>query len=577
MSEMLTSAERPWYARTVRRRAGTREAPAHPPGCPCPACHALECHVRPRFFAGQLLTEAELTALQDYVIAKHQLHNRYLHGPGVVCGLEVGCGECGDDVVVSPGYAIDPCGRDIIVPAAAGFDILEAIQRCKDAERARPDCVPPLPPPPKPCDDDERWCVWLRYVEHDVRPVTPLAAAPKRSCTCGGATCRCNGNGNGHPGWSCTCGASGSRATGTCGCEELAAAERDLPPGCEPTRTYECFEIGVCRDDDCGDLAVRLAGSMPARVIACVRAIMPAFGKRLTGARGRAVARLALGDSSVSSDAAAYEGVCGLYDAVRDLYLRDPLRTHCALPDEFGEIDVARRGSGEAEATYGDRLVNTTDVLTTLVAAYVRECVCHALLPPCGSEPCDDRLIVACATVRNDKVIDVCNFDCRRYSGSFVTWEYWLPVGAIAGSLIARVCCAEWLSRYPERRLSMKRAFARVDPDERVRSALVRDDFAVLGDWVERARQVGDRLRKKAGGLVPDKAGDVSLSPLVGAPAAKAGKRLEDAGVHVREVEVEDATAVPIGGVGLFPAASRGDRLVQYVHRGRVVGYGREA
>ena len=67
-----------------------------------------------RFFAGQLLTESELNTEQAYVIAKNRLHNRYLHGWGVVCGLEVVC-ACEGFVHVKSGYAIDPCGNDIIV------------------------------------------------------------------------------------------------------------------------------------------------------------------------------------------------------------------------------------------------------------------------------------------------------------------------------------------------------------------------------------------------------------------------------------------------------------------------------
>jgi hypothetical protein len=45
--------------------------------------------VRPRYFAGQLLSEVDLRDEQAYQIAKQRLHNRYLHGYGVVCGLQV--------------------------------------------------------------------------------------------------------------------------------------------------------------------------------------------------------------------------------------------------------------------------------------------------------------------------------------------------------------------------------------------------------------------------------------------------------------------------------------------------------
>src|SRR5664279_3328079 len=59
------------------------------PGCCCSACAGLECLDRTRFFAGQLLSEADLNNEQSYWLAKSRLHNRYLVGWGVACGLQV--------------------------------------------------------------------------------------------------------------------------------------------------------------------------------------------------------------------------------------------------------------------------------------------------------------------------------------------------------------------------------------------------------------------------------------------------------------------------------------------------------
>src|SRR5215813_4598595 len=92
-------------------------------GAGCAAC-TTRAFTRPRFFAGQLLTEDDLALLGDYVVAKHRLHNRALWGPGVVCGLDVLCDPCGDpgSVVVQPGYAINCCGDDIVVPCPESVD-----------------------------------------------------------------------------------------------------------------------------------------------------------------------------------------------------------------------------------------------------------------------------------------------------------------------------------------------------------------------------------------------------------------------------------------------------------------------
>ena len=93
--------------------------------CPCPCgcapcdreCCGLECLVRPHYFCGQLLTDADLTALVDWSRARFAL-SRYRDGWGVVSGLSVTLDP--DDrnrisVRVGEGYAVDCCGNDIVV------------------------------------------------------------------------------------------------------------------------------------------------------------------------------------------------------------------------------------------------------------------------------------------------------------------------------------------------------------------------------------------------------------------------------------------------------------------------------
>jgi hypothetical protein len=78
---------------------------------------------RPEFFAGQLLTDKDLDDLAAYVRGKNRLHNRYLHGAGVVCGLDVSpIGE--RSVRVSAGYVLDCCGDDIVVPCDVTVDLI---------------------------------------------------------------------------------------------------------------------------------------------------------------------------------------------------------------------------------------------------------------------------------------------------------------------------------------------------------------------------------------------------------------------------------------------------------------------
>ena len=54
--------------------------------CPQPDLVKLE---RVHYFPRQLLTVADMTTDQNYFLEKLRRHNRFLHGWGVVCGLEV--------------------------------------------------------------------------------------------------------------------------------------------------------------------------------------------------------------------------------------------------------------------------------------------------------------------------------------------------------------------------------------------------------------------------------------------------------------------------------------------------------
>lgn len=171
--------------------------------------------VRPRFFAGQLLTEEDLQQIVDYSVAKHRLHNQRLWGDGVVCGLEVTCHPCGGGTVqVNPGYALDCCGNDLVLSCPQSLDINAMIRDLKRSLRGGIDCGDPCPPPkqngqttppqptpgtsvgvsnpasaavnPRPTqtpvepvhepkDTTRHYCLYIRYCETLTEPVTPYA------------------------------------------------------------------------------------------------------------------------------------------------------------------------------------------------------------------------------------------------------------------------------------------------------------------------------------------------------------------------------------------------------------------
>ncbi|MFI0418837.1 hypothetical protein [Spongiactinospora sp. 9N601] len=125
--------------------------------------------VRPRFFAGQLLTEDDLSQLVEYVTGKSRLRNRTLAGPGVVCGLEVSCDPCGGGtVVVRPGHALDCRGNDIVLSCTEKVDVRALVRELRVSSLGV-DCS-------DACDDDQRrYGLYVRYEETPVDPVAPYA------------------------------------------------------------------------------------------------------------------------------------------------------------------------------------------------------------------------------------------------------------------------------------------------------------------------------------------------------------------------------------------------------------------
>lgn len=112
----------------------------------------LAAPARPRYFDGRLLTADDFRAEQNYHREKLWLHNRMLHGYGIVSGLEVSAQENesgGAHIVIAPGYALDGYGRELIVPeplhVAVGHDRRDFVVYLKYAEHDDPTSVVPTP------------------------------------------------------------------------------------------------------------------------------------------------------------------------------------------------------------------------------------------------------------------------------------------------------------------------------------------------------------------------------------------------------------------------------------------------
>jgi hypothetical protein len=130
---------------------------------------------RPRYYPRQLMTPDDLTLEHEYIRSKLRLHNRLLHGWGVVCGAKVRPkgkeqkeGEAWK-VVVEPGFILGPYGDDIYIACESMVDLRSSGVTGVAGE-------PCLEPPDPWCSEVQREVsspvyVAVKYKEIMTRPV----------------------------------------------------------------------------------------------------------------------------------------------------------------------------------------------------------------------------------------------------------------------------------------------------------------------------------------------------------------------------------------------------------------------
>ncbi|HEX8224027.1 MAG TPA: hypothetical protein VF605_09445 [Allosphingosinicella sp.] len=487
--------------------------------CCCTVCRGLATYERPLFAAGQTLTAADLTSLQSYVAGKNRLHNRFLHGWGVVCGLEVICDDCEGSVTITPGYAIDPCGSDIVVGQPVRFDVLAAIRDCTMHGRPKTgDCDPWLPPPDPGCRDAiAYWCVALRYREVETavsqRLTTGGSACPTlgRSAQPTSGGCGCGGGGGCGGGSGCNCGTGGAMSSAPTATTAVTANN-----SCAPRRVMECFDISLIRSEEpCAptfDRFTRRPGGqdgllglldtlIPKRTL--LRNIIDCLLGRYLAIRGRlserdieVLSQLVQGDSNTtdlsnstdSTDSAVplddiHAAVCHLRAAIVATLAADTRPTRCQLLRTASEISLAAPNEDDEE-DQAEYLVRARAALMDLAAVAIQmilDCICRAFLPQCEEDPCDERVELACITVKSGKIIQICNQSCRRYAGAFPSLYYWMsavPLIPLFSKLLAMICCQPDLLRRNSPLVNdLVPALRAIDPTGRLGRKVVENDF----------------------------------------------------------------------------------------------------
>ncbi len=367
----------------------------------CPTCGDVECFERPRFFGGQLLTDKDLEAAQRYVIEKNKLHNRYLVGTGVVCGLAVRCDPCCDgSVTVEPGYAIDCCGNDIVLCQPETFNILDCLEKQRQEEE--PYCGTKIRTPKTRGDEPAKeYCLVLFYDEEPAKPITALI--------------RDNGCSN---------------------------------TRCEPSRIRETFRFGIFeKKADEPRKSLIPDESFLGQVRECFKVIQGLRTSVGAAKEGEKIANTATTPTTGAFVPSFYQ----IRNYVLEFYKQEP-EIRCDLPAKVAEIEAKFQAAANDNDQY-----NALILMAVMFAQLLLDCICNALLVHCADCDEEEGVLLACVTVKGNKIEKICN-TVRKQLITGRSLHYWIqPFFSGFEAIFEWLCCELDLVKIVEPRLQNDR------------------------------------------------------------------------------------------------------------------------
>ncbi len=245
--------------------------------------------------------------------------------------------------------------------------------------------------------------------------------------------------------------------------------------------------------------------------------------------------------------------------------------------------------------TYRAGVLNAYADLFGGLLQYLKDCFCDHLLVDCPT--CDDqeKIELACISIKNNKVFKVCNFSHRKYVHTFPTWEYWLsivPVLPLVKQAVEKICCAAlpgFFGRYaaptPQPPENTSAAAHNKVESAKARTLTIearQTDFKgmvleQLSKFTGGSKIVTDAFIRPAPG--PDAPPSVTHTDISGTPVVDAKQKLEAARINVvREVAYDPANAPQsLGRFVTSPARlSEGDNVSLVTQNGKVLYYTRE-
>ena len=513
---------------------------------------------RPRFFPGQLLTDADLTSELNYIIEKNKLHNRYLHGWGVVCGLKVKCDPCCvgygsyGRVIVEPGYAIDCCGNDIVVSNPHVFDVIKRINDVKKKKKSQNDpCAPTENEPVDPCPDNpNKYYLVLKYKEMEAAPVTAL----KTDDSCSVQRC------------------VPSRIKE---CYELDLVEYCTLHPIEDNffiRARKCFDIftetlkkvklDVKQTESVKNFIQEYQKALPSMVrcdildeIEGVNVIQekPCVIKDCNLANQPNITYQEINRLLIT-------GECGVTLTPSAVITKDQNSNSFLIQNQGINYQLRDGQNGTCEFL---KVTESAPQLISVLLNMLLDCICQAIINPCPSCTKDDLIILATMTVNTNKIIKINNI-ARKWVMTFPTLFYWLPINDWIGEIVKKLCCNLDFTRQGSLPLWMYTMKA-LENDLAIPKAL----FKNLQD-----------IPKSISGAVFDLLDpqNVSLESTIGMSSGEAAVVLRKLEITVLRTEVYEPSICNVNPERIFssvPYAKPGSSVIQVLDKDtqKIVGY----
>jgi hypothetical protein len=329
-------------------------------------CCRLMNFERPYYFAGHLLTDTDLLLEQQYVREQRRLHNRSVHGAGTVCGLRLTCDpNSTGGILVGPGYAIDNCGNDLVVPARQPLDVIGVLSQkgLILTETAQDPCDPGNPK----SESNFKQCFYVTicYQEEQSDFATPLVTT-----------------------------------------SQTTSSE------CEPTRILETVSLDVV---DTLPATQPKHSALKHRLEKCFKIFSEgAFAQALQTHRKR-LSQIVNPEESHKplEHHAEYEKLFFELRGLLLLYLnRNPDRYNPTIEEEIRRVRFPEihRHSEKAQERYLEELRDSFSALLGLAWRHAVSCALGELVPACNQVSEASCLSLGAVVVENGRIVRVCNY-----------------------------------------------------------------------------------------------------------------------------------------------------------------------